>query len=235
MIPHPHPPTSLFTARSAPVSPLSLPSSQEIRTAQTFAAFPVHYRIHLYVAASFATADKVTQADIESRAPMFNMLKSRSDDQRHIIGAFELLCQASFSLSSSLFSPRVCFFFVVAFLAGAFFLICFVGVFRRGVPCGSGCGFAPEWGALVYGCMCRDQPRGSGQCALPRAHMHNLRCAARRSRPRFFSTCASGGGCDGRLRKLERPVLFASPVTAVSSVVILVLVCRLHVCCTSTT
>eukprot|EP00903_Cladosiphon_okamuranus_P011640 g10948.t1 len=66
---------------------------EEIRTAQTFAAFPVHYRIHLYVAASFATADKVTQEDIESRAPMFDMLKSRPDDQRHIIGAFELLCQ----------------------------------------------------------------------------------------------------------------------------------------------
>eukprot|EP00752_Nemacystus_decipiens_P010461 g9320.t1 len=66
---------------------------EEIRTAQTFAAFPVHYRIHLYVAASFATADKVTQDDIASRAPMFDMLKSRPDDQRHIIGAFELLCQ----------------------------------------------------------------------------------------------------------------------------------------------
>lgn len=69
---------------------------QEIRTAQTFAAFPVHYRIHLYVAASFATADKVTQDDIASRAPMFDMLKSRPDDQRHIIGAFELLCQVSY-------------------------------------------------------------------------------------------------------------------------------------------
>ncbi|CAM9775328.1 unnamed protein product [Pylaiella littoralis] len=66
---------------------------EEIRTAQTFAAFPVHYRIHLFVAASFATSDKVTQADIESRAAMFDMLKSRPDDQRHIIGAFELLCQ----------------------------------------------------------------------------------------------------------------------------------------------
>ncbi|CAM9260260.1 unnamed protein product [Ectocarpus sp. 4 AP-2014] len=68
---------------------------EEIRTAQTFAAFPVHYRIHLFVAASFATADKVTKDDIESRAAMFDMLKSRLDDQRHIIGAFELLCQAS--------------------------------------------------------------------------------------------------------------------------------------------
>ncbi|CAN0575066.1 unnamed protein product, partial [Ectocarpus sp. 12 AP-2014] len=68
---------------------------EEIRTAQTFAAFPVHYRIHLFVAASFATADKVTKDDIESRAAMFDMLKSRPDDQRHIIGAFELLCQAS--------------------------------------------------------------------------------------------------------------------------------------------
>ncbi|CBN75025.1 conserved unknown protein [Ectocarpus siliculosus] len=66
---------------------------EEIRTAQTFAAFPVHYRIHLFVAASFATADKVTKDDIESRAAMFDMLKSRPDDQRHIIGAFELLCQ----------------------------------------------------------------------------------------------------------------------------------------------
>ncbi|CAM9782803.1 unnamed protein product [Ectocarpus fasciculatus] len=66
---------------------------EEIRTAQTFAAFPVHYRIHLYVAASFATADKVTKDDIDSRAAMFDMLKSRPDDQRHIIGAFELLCQ----------------------------------------------------------------------------------------------------------------------------------------------
>ncbi|CAM9584602.1 unnamed protein product [Scytosiphon promiscuus] len=68
---------------------------EEIRTAQTFAAFPVHYRIHLYVAASFATADKVTKEDIESRAAMFKMLRSRQEDQRHIIGAFELLCQAS--------------------------------------------------------------------------------------------------------------------------------------------
>lgn len=80
---------------------------QEIRTAQTFAAFPVHYRIHLYVAASFATADAVTQEDIASRAPMFDMLKSRPDDQRHIIGAFELLCQASFVLFLFLFL-RVC-------------------------------------------------------------------------------------------------------------------------------
>lgn len=47
------------------------------------------------MAASFATADKVTKDDIESRAAMFDMLKSRPDDQRHIIGAFELLCQAS--------------------------------------------------------------------------------------------------------------------------------------------
>lgn len=70
--------------------------AQEIRTAQTFAAFPVHYRIHLYVAAAFATADKVTSDDIASKASMLNMLKSRLDDQRHIIGAFELLCQARF-------------------------------------------------------------------------------------------------------------------------------------------
>lgn len=47
------------------------------------------------MAASFATADKVTKEDIESRAAMFKMLKSRHEDQRHIIGAFELLCQAS--------------------------------------------------------------------------------------------------------------------------------------------
>ena len=83
---------------------------QEIRTAQTFAAFPVHYRIHLYVAASFATADKVTQDDIASRAPMFDMLKSRPDDQRHIIGAFELLCQVSYFRFSSFFArvPVLC-------------------------------------------------------------------------------------------------------------------------------
>lgn len=66
---------------------------EEIRTAQTFAAFPVHYRIHLYVAAAFATADKVSLDDISSRAAMFSLLKSRPADQRHIIGAFELLCQ----------------------------------------------------------------------------------------------------------------------------------------------
>lgn len=65
---------------------------EEIRTAQTFAAFPVHYRIHLYVAAAFATADKVSLDDISSRAAMFSLLKSRPADQRHIIGAFELLC-----------------------------------------------------------------------------------------------------------------------------------------------
>lgn len=88
---------SLTLTQSPPPTP-STPDpfhTQEIRTAQTFAAFPVHYRIHLYVAASFATADKVTKDDIDSRAAMFDMLKSRPDDQRHIIGAFELLCQAS--------------------------------------------------------------------------------------------------------------------------------------------
>lgn len=68
---------------------------QEIRTAQTFAAFPVHYRIHLYVAAAFCEAEKVTQDDIVSKVPMFNILKSRPEDQRHVIAAFELLCQAS--------------------------------------------------------------------------------------------------------------------------------------------
>lgn len=66
---------------------------EEIRTAQTFAAFPVHYRIHLYVAAAFFDADKVTQNDIASKAPMFDMLKGRLEDQRHIVAAFELLCQ----------------------------------------------------------------------------------------------------------------------------------------------
>lgn len=71
-----------------------LPCAQEIRTAQTFAAFPVHYRIHLYVAAAFATVQKVTQDGIASKAAMFSMLKTRAEDQRHIIGAFELLCQA---------------------------------------------------------------------------------------------------------------------------------------------
>lgn len=68
---------------------------QEIRTAQTFAAFPVHYRIHLFVAAAFSEAEKVTQDDIVSKVPMFNMLKTRPEDQRHVIAAFELLCQAS--------------------------------------------------------------------------------------------------------------------------------------------
>lgn len=67
--------------------------TQEIRTAQTFAAFPVHYRIHLFVAAAFATAEKITEQDIASKTPMFNLLKSSPEDQRHIIGAFELLCQ----------------------------------------------------------------------------------------------------------------------------------------------
>ncbi|CAM9876768.1 unnamed protein product [Ascophyllum nodosum] len=66
---------------------------EEIRTAQTFAAFPVHYRFHLYVAAAFFDADKVTQDDIKSKSNMFDMLKSRLEDQRHIIAAFELLCQ----------------------------------------------------------------------------------------------------------------------------------------------
>ncbi|CAM9394350.1 unnamed protein product [Choristocarpus tenellus] len=66
---------------------------EEVRTAQTFAAFPPHYRIHLYVAAAFAESDKVTAADIESKTCIFSILKNRVEDQRHIVGAFELLCQ----------------------------------------------------------------------------------------------------------------------------------------------
>lgn len=102
-------PLSLFLHLSLYLPlPLPLPSplkilstvSQEIRTAQTFAAFPVHYRIHLYVAASFATADKITAQDISSKAAMLDLLKSRSEDQRHIIGAFELLCMVSNTVES---------------------------------------------------------------------------------------------------------------------------------------
>jgi translation initiation factor 5 len=65
---------------------------EELRTAQTFSAFPIHYRLHLLVAALYDAQSTVTQADIASRAPLFELLQHSVSDQRHTIGAFELLC-----------------------------------------------------------------------------------------------------------------------------------------------
>ncbi|CAM9709063.1 unnamed protein product [Phaeothamnion confervicola] len=69
--------------------------AEEIRTAQTFAAFPVYQRLHIYIAARFVGAAAITQPDIGEIAPVLRLIRpgiSLRDDQRHLIGAFELLC-----------------------------------------------------------------------------------------------------------------------------------------------
>lgn len=65
----------------------------ELKTAQAFSGFPVEARIHLYVATMFDTAKPAEVASVLAESsPILRLLCSGRPDQRHIIGAFELLC-----------------------------------------------------------------------------------------------------------------------------------------------
>ncbi|CAM9830281.1 unnamed protein product [Chrysoparadoxa australica] len=65
---------------------------EELRTAQTFSAFPLHYRIHLYVAAVMEGSTTVTVEQVKSISPVFRQLRQGPKDERHLLGGFELLC-----------------------------------------------------------------------------------------------------------------------------------------------
>jgi len=65
---------------------------EELRTAQTFSAFPIQYRIHLYVASAFQGKSSLAENDVKECGPVLKLLSKDIENQRHIIGAFELLC-----------------------------------------------------------------------------------------------------------------------------------------------